>query len=118
MKKNKSKIGENISMGLMLTLMIIGLFVVIIWSCKGITNIVRTYNQVNELSGKIFWLEEDIKEITKKLCSGYTNPILRNGKCLHGGFGVGNIITNPASSTTQLSDCLPVVGCSKATLIK
>lgn len=30
----------------------------------------------------------------------------------------GNTITNPASSTIQLSDCLPVVGCSKATLIK
>lgn len=33
-------------------------------------------------------------------------------------YNTGKTITNAVSTTAQLLDCLPVVGCSKATLIK
>jgi hypothetical protein len=89
MKKNKSTIGENIINGLIVILALIGLCVIATWAVDGVMHVVKTYNQVNELSNKVVWLEDDIKVITKQLCPGYANPILRNGKCVHSGFGYG-----------------------------
>lgn len=91
MKKNKSTIGKNIITGFIVILALIVLCVIATWVVDGVMDVAKTYNQV-------YLVENDIDEIYY--------------------YHTGKTITNRASTITQFSKCLPIVGCRKATLIK
>lgn len=67
-KNKKMSIKDTIINSVFIVLIIIGGLFVVKWCIDGVSSVIDTYNEVSELSSRVFLLEQNNVKIINKIC--------------------------------------------------